>query len=74
MSIMLKSTFEATQRDIAEILSHRDYQTGETWHEFCRKRGFSMGEMLSGFDMTERLQERFKSDPPAHVQAMRNDR
>jgi len=58
---MLTKSFEQAQKDIAEILSHRNYQTGETWYDFCRKRGFSMDEMLSGFEMTERLQARMNA-------------
>lgn len=47
---MLRKSFEQAQEDIAEYLSHRDYQTGETWYEFCQKRGFTYAEMMSGLD------------------------
>ena len=47
---MLRKPFEQAQKDIADYLSQRDFQTGETWYEFCRKRGFSHAEMMEGMD------------------------
>jgi len=50
---MLRKPFHQAQEDIAEYLSHRDYQTGQTWYDFCRQRGFTYTEMLSGLDWKE---------------------
>lgn len=55
---MLKKTFEQTAAEIAEYLNHRDYQTGETWHDFCRRNGFTEAEMMSGLGLVERLKSR----------------
>jgi hypothetical protein len=52
--IMLKSDFETAHDQIRDFLSAKDPQTGQTWFEFCRARGFTMSEMFAGF---ERQQE-----------------
>ena len=56
---MLTSDFETAHDQIREFLSAKDPQTGQTWFEFCRARGFTMSEMLAGF---ERQQERNAAD------------
>jgi hypothetical protein len=54
-SVLLRKSFEKTQEEIAEILSRKDHHTGETWHNFCRRRGFTMAEMLDGFEIFDRV-------------------
>lgn len=55
MPIMLSKDFEKAQAEIIDHLSARDYQTGQTWFEFCKKRGFSTSEMFSGMEWQKRV-------------------
>lgn len=55
---MLSKDFGQAQEDIADYLSHRDYQTGQTWYDFCKKRGFTMSEMLSGMEWQDYIDQR----------------
>lgn len=41
--------------EISSYLLARDFSTGETWLEFCRKRGFTVEEMLEGLSWKRRM-------------------
>lgn len=41
--------------EISSYLLARDFKTGETWLDFCRKRGFTVEEMLDGLAWKRRM-------------------
>lgn len=45
---------------LEDFLTERDIKTGETWLEFCRKRDFTVEEMLSG----RRFKQHFEATRP----------
>ena len=62
---MLRKDFELTRDQIDSILDHRDFQTGQTWYEFCRARGWTISEMLDGHATARRIRAKIEAGAPS---------
>lgn len=57
----LHEDFDDSAREISSYLLARDFNTGATWLDFCRKRGFTVEEMMDGLSWKRRLDDMHKT-------------
>jgi hypothetical protein len=68
----LHETFDDNAREISDYLMARDFKTRETWLDFCRKRGFTVEEMMDGLSWQRRLDQMPKNSFGAAIPSPKN--
>lgn len=68
----LHETFDDSAREISDYLMARDFKTGETWLDFCHRRGFTVEEMMDGLSWQQRLDDMPKNSFGAAIPSPQN--
>lgn len=60
---MLRKEFSKADLDLLAYLTGTQPDSDQTWLEFCRERGFTVEDMMSGFEWHQRRSKTIDHDP-----------